>query len=229
MREEKIFTVKVKREIIPWTPVELQKLDATTALLTIGYFTEETPKLVEKEINEINRQNFSKLIIDLRDNSGGGFDQAVKTAELFVPKDSTIVETRDRSGKTEKYKSSNGLLNKDILIALITNKGTSSGAELFAAALRENGNVKVVGETTFGKWNAQTIDRLPNKFAVKYTVKEFLSPKGHSFQAVGMKPDLEITLPKEKGVREMRAKYTLMDRLEVDGQLKAALELMKSI
>ncbi|MBI2521854.1 MAG: S41 family peptidase [Bdellovibrio sp.] len=229
LREDKILIIKIKREIIPWTPVELQKVDNTTALLTIGYFTEETPKLVEKEIAEINRKNISKLIIDLRDNSGGGFDQAVRTAELFLPKEAIIVETRDRSGKTEKYKSSSGLLGKDIKIALVTNKGTSSGAELFAAALRENWNVKVVGETTFGKWNAQTIDRLPNKFAIKYTVKEFLSPQGNSFQGIGMKPDLEIDLPQEKGVREMRLKFDMAERLNVDAQLKAAVELIKSI
>ncbi|MEK6626580.1 MAG: S41 family peptidase [Bdellovibrionota bacterium] len=229
LREDEILTINIKREVIPWTPVEFQKIDKATALLTIGYFTEETPKLVEKEILEINRQNITKLIIDLRGNSGGGFDQAVKTAELFVPNGATIVATRDRSGKVEKYDSSRGLLNKDLQIAIVTNKGTSSGAELFAAALRENWNVKVIGETTFGKWNAQTIDKLPNKFAIKYTVKEFLSPKGNTFQGIGMKPDLEVDLPKEKNVREMRLKFNISERLDMDGQLKAAVELIKSI
>ena len=44
-----------------------------------------------------------------------------------------------------------------------------------------------------------------------------------------MKPDLEVDLPKEKNVREMRLKFNISERLDMDGQLKAAVELIKSI
>lgn len=48
--------------------------------------------------------------------------------------------------------------------------------------LKESRNAKTVGETTSGKWNAQTFDTLSNGFAVEYTVKLFKSPSGYSFK-----------------------------------------------
>jgi carboxyl-terminal processing protease len=229
LREDKILTLNIKREIIPWTPVELEKVDNSTALLSIGFFSEQTPKLVENSLQRINRQGFKKLIVDVRDNDGGGFDQAVKVAELFLPDESVIASTKNRDGKLEKIVSTKGLLDKDVQLVVLTNKGTYSGAELLVAALRENKNIKIIGETTFGKWNAQSVETLPNKFAIKYTVKKFESPQGHTFQGVGIKPDLEVGLPKDVDIRELRSKYEVPKRLGFDLQLKAALELMKSI
>lgn len=229
LREDKIITVNIKREIIPWTPVEMEKIDEATNLLTIGFFNEQTPKLVEDKLNEVNSHKVKKLIIDVRSNEGGGFDQAVKVAELFLPEGTIIANTKNRAGKVEKYKSGKNLLSQNIQIILLTNKDTRSGAELFVAALKENRPVKLVGETTFGKWNAQTVETLPNKYAIKYTVKEFQSPKGNSFQGLGIKPDLEVGLPKDTDIKELQAKFEISKRISLDSQLKAALELIKAI
>lgn len=229
LREDKVMSFNIKREIVPWTPVELEKVNSTTALLSIRFFNEETPKLVEQKINEINSGKFKKLILDLRDNSGGGFDQAVKVTELFLPAGSVVASTKDRSGKVEQYKSAKSMLDPNIQIAILINKDTFCGAELFTAALRENLKVKLIGETTFGKWNAQSVETLPNKYAIKYTVKEFLSPHGNSFHGKGIKPDVEVSLPQGIESHELRLKYGMKDRLNADSQLKAAVELVQSI
>jgi carboxyl-terminal processing protease len=229
LRDDRILSLNVKREVIPWSPVELSKIDSSTQLLTIGFFTGETPALVEEKMGEINSNGLKSLIIDLRDNSGGSFDKAVQTAELFVPKDKTIVSTKDREGKTQTFTSKKGLLRKDIKVIVLTNGATSSGAELFVGALKDELNAKIVGEGTFGKWNAQMIENLPNGFAIKYTVKGFQTPQGHSFQSVGLKPDVEVSLPKGVEPSELRAKYAIPKRLELDQQLKAATELVKAM
>lgn len=228
LREDKIVDIKVKRAIIPWTPVELTQIDDKTALLAIGYFTEETPSLVKKEIEKLNQKKVTRLIIDLRGNSGGGFDQAVQVAELFVPKGNLVVSTMDRSGKIEKFQSRQGLLDQNIQLIALTDKATFSGAELVVASLKESCGAKVVGDPTFGKWNAQTIETLPNGFAVKYTVKSFVSPLGNSYQGEGLKPDLQVSLPKEMDPRELRLKYGVVKRLNIDTQLRAAYELAKA-
>lgn len=229
LRDDRIISLDIKREIIPWTPVEFQKVDNNTGLLAIGYFTEDSPKLVETSLREVNEQNIKKLIVDLRGNSGGGFDQAIKVTELFLPKGKVITTTKNREGKIETFKSNGGLLNNDVQVILLTNKETFCGAELLAAALKENKSVKIVGETTFGKWNAQTVESLPNKFAIKYTVKEFRSPLGNSFQDTGLKPDVEVILPKDVDSRELSSRFDVSKRLELDAQLKAAFELVKTI
>ncbi|MBN8535790.1 MAG: S41 family peptidase [Deltaproteobacteria bacterium] len=229
LREDKIMSFNVKREIVPWTPVELEKVNSTTALLSIRFFNEETPRLVEQKINEINAGKYKKLILDLRDNSGGGFDQAVKVTELFLPVGLVVASTKNRDGKVEQFKSTRSLLDPNVQIAILTNKDTFCGAELFTAALKENLKVKIIGETTFGKWNAQSVENLPNKYAIKYTVKEFLSPQGNSFQGKGIKPDIEVSLPQGVESHVLRLKYGMKDRLNSDSQLKAAVELVQSI
>ncbi len=228
LREDKIMTFNIKRESVPWTPVELEAIDDSTALLSIRFFNDETPKMVEQKIIEINGGKFKKLIVDVRDNGGGGFDQAIHVTELFIPKDLGVARTRNRDGQIEQFKSKKGLLNSDMPVILLTNKKTYSGAELFTAALKESRNVKIVGERTFGKWTAQTVEPLPNRFAIKYTVKEFQSPNGNSFQNKGVKPDLEVLLPSGVDSQDLRHRLDMKKRMNEDTQLKAALELLKT-
>ena len=225
LRDDKILTFNLKRETVSWVPAELEVVDKKTAILTIGFFNEETPKKVEKQIENVNKKEIKNLIVDIRGNSGGGFDQAVKTSELFVPKGAVIVKTKDRSGKVEAVKSSRGLLNSDVKIFVLTDKETFSGAEFFAAALRESRGAKIVGERTFGKWSVQRLETLPNHFAYKFTVKEFQSPSGNSFQGKGLKPDVEVSTPAGTVAKELRLKHDIQSRLEVDPQLNAAIEL----
>ncbi len=229
LREDKILSLNIKRQVIPWTPVELEKVDSATAILSIGFFNEQTPQLVEQKLNEVNKANIKKLIVDVRDNDGGSFDHAVKVAELFLPENAIVASTKNRQGVIEKFLAKKSLLNKNVQVLLLTNKKTFSGAELFTAALKENKKSKIVGESTFGKWNAQTVESLSNRFAIKYTTMEFNSPLGNAYQGIGIKPDLEVSLPKDSDVNELRVKFDIPKRLEFDLQLKAALELVKTI
>lgn len=228
LRDDKIQDYQVKRQIVPWTPIDLEFIDPSTALLTVGVFNQETPKLVSAEIEKINKSGAKKIIIDVRDNAGGSFTQAVKTTELFLPKDSVVVSTKNRNGQEEVFKSTSGLINSAIKIYLLVDKETSSGAEFFAAALKDLKGAKLVGENTLGKWNAQSLEMLSNKFAIKYTVKQFFSPTGQSYQDVGLKPDLEISLPEKITSRELKVKNNVVKRLAVDPQLKAAFEISKT-
>jgi C-terminal processing protease CtpA/Prc len=75
-------------------------------------------------------------------------------------------------------------------IVLLTNEGTASSAEVFAAALRDNGEAKIVGSRTFGKGLIQHIFPLSdngegNVGMVKATVGEYLTPKLQHVTNVG--------------------------------------------
>lgn len=54
------------------------------------------------------------------------------------------------------------------------------------------------------------------------------NPEGHSYQNIGLKPDVEVAMPKDVDVRELRMKYDAPRRLEQDKQLKAAVELIEA-
>lgn len=83
-------------------------------------------------------------------------------------------------------------------------------------------NAKIVGEKTVGKWNAKAIESLPNCYAIKYTTKIFESPKGTTYQDIGIKPDVEVILSNEVEPRELQIKYNITKRLELDVQLNVA-------
>lgn len=229
LREDQVLSINLKREMIPWTPVELSKVDDATQLLTIGYFTEDAPKLVEEKLKAVNSSGAKNLVIDLRGNTGGAFSKAVETAELFIPKGKKIVTTIDRAGKIEEFLSKGRILKDKMNVIVLLNGFTSSGAELFAGAMVDELGAKTIGEKTFGKWNAQSLETLPNGYAVKFTVKNFQTPSGKSFQSVGMKPDIEVTLPKDVSAQNIRLKYDVAKRLEMDSQLKAAVELIRAM
>lgn len=229
LREDKIVTFNIKREIVPWSSISLEKVDTQTALLTIGFFNEDTPVKVEEKISEINNANYKNLIIDLRDNSGGAFDPALKTTELFLSKGTIMLKTQDRNGKLEEHKSTKGLLNTNIKIFVLVDKNTSSSAEFFTASMKENRQAKIIGEKTFGKWTAQMVETLPNHYAIKYTVKQFLTSEGKNYQDVGFKPDLEVPLSSKSPARELKLKYSVAKRADFDSQLNAAIELTKNL
>ncbi len=225
LRDDRVLNVTVKREVIAWTPVQMINIDSKSALLSIGVFTGETPKLVAENLKKINLGGIKNLVIDVRGNVGGPFEPAVKTAELFIAKDRPVVTTTDRDGKIAKLVSAGAVLDSDVKIVVLTNRDTSSGAEFFTAALRDERNARIVGERTLGKWNAQMIETLPNGYAIKYTVKSFQSPKGNSYQDVGIRPDVEVSLPANVKFEELRHDGPVAKRLESDPQLKASSEL----
>ncbi len=226
LREDQILTYKIKREVIPWEPGQFEMVDQDVALLTIDFFNEKTSSMVEGWVKELNKRGVKKMIVDVRGNGGGALEQAIKVSELFLPKDATIVVTKDRNGNSHRAQSMRNVLQGTPEIVTLVNSETSSGTELFVVALMEHRNAKVVGMPTFGKWNVQTVETLPNQFAIQFTVKEFHSSKGKSYQNVGIRPDLEVALADEIDPRELRLRYSMSRRLDEDLQLKAAVKLI---
>lgn len=56
----------------------------------------------------------------------------------------------------------------------------------------------------------------------------FQTPKGNSYENTGLKPDFEVIMPKEVASEVLRVKYEIPKRLELDPQLKAAVEFAKA-
>lgn len=221
LREDRVIDFTVTRAAVRMREVESARLSDGTAWLGIEMFTSKTPALVEKKLKDFS--GVSRLIVDLRWNSGGSFEDAVRVAEIFLPKDAVIVRTRDKHDKAKETMSKNpSPWAPSAEIVLLVNGATASGAELVAGALRDARKARVVGTETFGKWNAQSLEELPNGFLMKYTVMRFESPAGFDGRDGGLKPDLMVESPKESwALTEMTPKK----RLEVDPPLKAALSL----
>ena len=84
----------------------------------------------------------------------------------------------------------------DMPICILINENTASSSEILAAAIKENNdNVKLIGETTYGKGVIQTIYTLTDGSGLKLTTNEYFTPKHNAINKVGIKPDIEVKLP----------------------------------
>jgi carboxyl-terminal processing protease len=105
---------------------------------------------------------------------------------------------------------------------VLINKNTASSAEILAAALVDAGRARLVGETTLGKGSVERVEKLENGWGLKLSVARFSSPKGRSWQGVGLEPDFAIT----GGAREDGYNFAPKVSAATDPQLRAALALL---
>lgn len=188
--EEKERTFEIKREKLQVNSVELSFKD-DTALLTINQFGFDTTKDFMKAVDQIKQKGIEKIVLDLRGNPGGILESAVDIAGEFMEKDKVVVIEEDKNKKTEHKTSGKGTLKQSKVVVLI-NGGSASAAEILAAAIRDNGRGKLVGEKTFGKGTVQSYETLRGGSSVKITVANWLTPKGASINKDGVSPDIEI-------------------------------------
>lgn len=157
---------------------------------TIGYvrlsrFAEETSAELRAAINDLNNQNVSGLIFDLRSNGGGLLDQAKETSELFLKQGSEIVYTRGRFADSERhYKSDRPPIFPDKPLVVLVDEGTASASEIVAGALQDWDRALIVGNTTYGKGLVQQIFPISNdgSMALKLTTAKYYVPSGRCIQ-----------------------------------------------
>ena len=131
-------------------------------------------------------------VLDLRNNPGGILSGAVSVADAFLD-DGLIVYTegRDRDSREEYYAKPSDFLSEVPIVALV-NGGSASAAEIVAGALQDRRRAVIAGTRTFGKGSVQTIVSLDDGSALKLTTSRYYTPSGHSIQARGIIPDIEL-------------------------------------
>ena len=128
------------------------------------------------------------IILDLRGNRGGYFDEAIKTADLFLD-DLLITYSVEKNQPKRFYKSSKGDILEGKSIAILTDETTASAAEIVVAALNEQGRAFVIGAKTFGKSTIQQAKKLDSS-TLYLTSGQFFSPSGKSIQGQGIMPQI---------------------------------------
>lgn len=158
--------------------------------IKIDIFALNTYNQLKQELINLENHNINSLIIDLRDNSGGHLSAAEDILSLFLSKDNVIYQMK-KNNKIEKFYSK-GEKNIQYKIAILVNSNSASASEVMTAALKENLNVNVIGQKTFGKGTAQELITLSSGEQYKFTTKEWLTPTGKSINGVGITPDIEV-------------------------------------
>jgi carboxyl-terminal processing protease len=163
---------------------------------------------LDKEIQRLIDSGARGLILDLRNNPGGAWDDAVSVCDLFLNEGKivTVKGRLDNEERSEEFFAREGKYTEIPMVVLI-NGYSASASELVAGALKDNDRAVLVGERSFGKGLVQALYELSDGSGVKFTTAEYFLPSGVSVEGVGIRPDIviELELDAEEDVQLNRA------------------------
>ncbi len=185
-----IHSVETK-EISEFENADQKFNDKSVGYIRITSFYEYTSNEFSNAINQLKSQGKTKLILDLRGNSGGYVDEAIEVARQIVPS-GIIISTRDKKGVVNSYTSDLRTRPFEKCVVLVDNM-TASSAEILASAMQDSGAGKIIGERTFGKGVMQSVMDFDDIGVIKMTTLEYFSRYGKKINGVGITPDIEVS------------------------------------
>jgi carboxyl-terminal processing protease len=148
-------------------------------------------------------------------------DQAVSVSSTFMPR-GEVVSTRGRTPEeTQRYTARGGDITKGKPLVVLINGGSASASEIVAGALHDHKRATLIGTRSFGKGSVQTIIPLgTGNGALALTTARYFTPSGHSIQALGVSPDIEVLqdVPDDlKGRVDTKGEASMRGHLSAEG------------
>ena len=212
--EELTFNVKIGTIEEPAIGYEMK--ENNIGYIQISKFSRPLTSQMENALKELEANGMEKLIIDLRNNTGGYLDSAETTASLFLKKGKLIYSLEDKKSKEDYYDQTE--TSRDYPIVVLINNNSASSAEILAAALKDSYGAVLVGQTSYGKGKVQQTYDMEDGSMAKFTSARWLRPTGDCIDKKGIKPDFEMaqtTQTNENG-----------EEIIIDTQLIKALEVI---
>lgn len=214
------LTVERRRFEVPVATWQL--LEGDVALITIENFDTRCADETLAAIDAAIAAGAKSLLFDVRNNPGGYKDELVEILDRLLP-EGILFRSLRYDGKEEKDLSDAACI--DLPMAVLVNSESYSAAEFFAAALREYGVARIVGEQTVGKGYFQYTYQLADGSGVGLSVGKYYTPEGVSLAEVGgLTPDVIVEVD-EQTFSDIY--YDNLDPMS-DPQILAALQLLKS-
>lgn len=217
LRDTETFELEVERAVVQIPSVRGEMLEGDIAYVRLSRFANRTAEELQEILDDLLSQDPGGMILDLRNNPGGGLDASVDIADQFL--DEGIVLTEQfGTGREQVFRSSESGLAQEIPLVVLVNEGSASASEVVAAAIHERDRGVLVGATTFGKGTVQTWHALSNGGGVRITTARWLTPHGNWINEEGLTPDISVALeePQPDGSFE-------------DSQLQAAIEQLRQM
>jgi carboxyl-terminal processing protease len=184
------------------------------AYIRLNSFTKNTAQSLETEWKNLQSKATKPLrgvILDLRNNPGGLFSQAIAVADAFLDS-GEIVSTRGRNeAMTTPSMATPGDLARGLPMVILINHGSASASEIVAGALRDNKRTILMGTKSFGKGSVQNIIHLDGGGALKLTIANYYTPSGRSIQSEGIHPDIVVEPAKLEFPNKKDDKNALLD------------------
>ena len=128
------------------------------------------------------------LLLDLRNNAGGGLEVCVRVAAQFTGP-GPVVYIQERGGEREPRTAPEDASPFDLPLVVLTNLGSASAAEILAGAVQDADLGTLVGAKTFGKGLVQTVIPLRDGSALALTTARYFTPTLRDIDRKGITPD----------------------------------------
>ncbi|MCZ6757268.1 MAG: S41 family peptidase [Bacteroidetes bacterium] len=213
-----LLSFDITRDKIPIYTLDVAyMLDDDTGLIRLNRFASNTDREFRESLKDLKKRGMKRLILDLRGNSGGYMNMAVRVADEFLSSRQLIVSQGGRTrDSNESFRASSGGLWESGPVMVLVDGGSASASEIVAGALQDHDRALIVGRRTFGKGLVQKQWRLNDGSALRITVARYYTPSGRLIQT-----------PYENGDRKDYYGSKMSLRLQ-DGP-KTAVELLNEV
>jgi carboxyl-terminal processing protease len=177
------INLTVTRDAIPLKSVDAAfMLSDNIGFIRLSAFAKNSYAEVVRSLLMLRSEGMTKLIFDLRGNTGGFLDQAILIANEFLPEKRMIVYTEDRhKERVEQFSSGTGTAT-DIALAVLIDEESASSSEILAGALQDNDRGVIIGRRSFGKGLVQQQIPFDDGSALRLTTARYFTPTGRSIQ-----------------------------------------------
>lgn len=212
--EEKSIDFDIVRKKIKVSNIEWEMLEGNVGYIRILMFDNDAYSYFTKALDELAAKGMKGLIIDVRDDPGGDYEQVVEIADRLLPK-GLIVYTEDRNKKRDEKFSDERQFDKPL--AILVNGNSASASEVLSGAIKDHKKGKLIGTKTFGKGLVQQVYGFKDGSGLKLTVSRYFTPSGQCIQGIGIEPDIKVepldeykdypvsNIPRDKDVQLKRA------------------------
>lgn len=213
-RNNEYLTMNVERKAIKVYHVKGEMLENQIGYIKLSTFDEGCSNEFQTTFEQLKAQGIQKLIIDLRDNTGGLVDEALNIADMMIPKGETMLITVDSKGNHDRTMAKQDPVI-DMEMVVLVNDYSASASEILVGCLKDHQKATVVGTKTYGKGVIQNVFSLSDGSVLKLTTAEYLTPNEIKINKKGIEPDVVVELVEETEGEE-----------EIDEQLNKAIELL---
>jgi hypothetical protein len=182
-------------------------LEGGIAHIKITLFTPNTPQEFDETLKTLMGMGMGEgaikaIVLDLRGNSGGSLDAAIKLAERFLSGGVIMSANSPIALFNKVYTAPVGPAAIDLPMVVLVDAETASAAEVLATAIHDRDRGKVVGVATFGKGTAQMLVKMTTaeekedgkikpRGAMRITYARLFGPSGKPI-AAGVTPDFIV-------------------------------------
>lgn len=192
-RYPKLLPFTIIRDKIPIKTVDaVYMVDDQTGYIKLNRFARTTHEEVREGLEDLLGQGMKRLIFDLRGNSGGYMEMAIRVADEFLTNEKMVVYTKSRHTRFNgEYRATYDGVFEEQPIILLVDEYSASASEIVAGALQDHDRALIVGRRTFGKGLVQRQFPLTDGSVLQMTTSRYYTPSGRLIQA-----------PYEKGNKE---------------------------